>query len=147
MNIIICKHDVTELERYATSLNLAVILGFLVALAVYDATLIAEGQSVAPPPGKFAFGSLPVLLGLLIVVQGFESTRFTGDNFDAPTRSRAMRIAQRVSGIIYVSFFVLLSPLLAQLSQGSGVAAIITLSGVVATIADRPDRGRRRKSV
>jgi hypothetical protein len=126
--------EVAQVERYATALNLGVILGFLVALAFYSGTLIAAGRSVAPPPGRFEVSSLPVLLGLLIVVQGFETTRFTGDDFDAATRARAMRIAQLVSGLIYVAFFVLLSPLLAQLARGHGVAAIITLSVVVSAI-------------
>lgn len=125
---------VAQIERYATALNLAVILGFLAALAVYGANLIALGEPVAPPPGRFELASLPVLLGMLIVVQGFETTRFTGDRFDQATRVRAMWIAQLVSGIIYICFFILLSPLLARLSQGSGVAAVITVSAIVASM-------------
>ena len=125
---------VARIERYATALNLAVIVGFLFALAVHAVYLATHGRSIAPPPGQFDLHSIPVLLGLLIVVQGFETTRFTGDDFDAPTRIRAMGIAQAVSAVIYVSFFLLLSPLLAKLSQGSGVAALITVSAAVATI-------------
>jgi len=79
-------------------------------------------------------GSLPILLGLLIVVQGFETTRFTGEDFDPQTRQRAMLIAQLFSGAIYIIFFILLSPLLAELSKGSGVAAIITVSAVVTAL-------------
>jgi len=125
---------VSQVERYATALNLGVILGFLVALAAHAVRLAADGASIAPPPGRFQAGSLPVLLGLLIVVQGFETTRFTGDDFDAPTRTRAMRLAQLISGLIYVAFFLLLSPLLADLAHGHGVAALITLSVVVTAI-------------
>ncbi|MGD2140633.1 MAG: hypothetical protein PVH25_09570 [Burkholderiales bacterium] len=125
---------VARVERYATALNLAVIIGFLFALAAYAIRAITLGQPVAPPPGQFDLHSIPVLLGLLIVVQGFETTRFTGDDFDAPTRIRAMRIAQAVSAAIYVAFFLLLSPLLSKLSQGNGVAALITVSAAVATI-------------
>jgi hypothetical protein len=125
---------VSQIERYATALNLAVIAGFLLALAAYAVRLATGGHSIAPPPGRFGSGSLPVLLGLLIVVQGFETTRFTGDEFDAATRVRAMRRAQLISGIIYVAFFLLLSPLLARLSQGSGVAYLITVSAVVTAI-------------
>jgi hypothetical protein len=123
---------ITKIEGFATALNLSVIIGFLVALAVYAGGLMAQGQSVMPPPGKFELSSIPVLLGLLIVVQGFETTLFTGDDFDAETRQRAMRISQWVSGLIYVSFFVLLSPLLGDLATGTGVAAIITVSASVA---------------
>ncbi len=125
---------VSGIERYATALNLAVIGGFLAALLVYNLGLLSEGSSVRPPAGKLSLGSLPVLLGLLIVVQGFETTRFTGDDFDAETRQRAMWVAQLVAGIIYVTFFILLSPLLGELAKGSGVAAIITVSGSVALL-------------
>jgi hypothetical protein len=48
-----------------------VVGGFLVTLAVFGAGLITDGVSMAPPPGKFDLASLPVLLGLIIVVQGF----------------------------------------------------------------------------
>lgn len=123
---------VAGVERYATALNLAVIAGFLAALLSYNLGLLNTGGSVMPPPGKLQAGGLPVLLGLLIVVQGFETTRFTGDDFDPATRQRAMGIAQLVSGVIYIVFFLLLSPLLGDLAQGTGVAAIITVSGTVA---------------
>ncbi|MGR3615910.1 MAG: hypothetical protein ACU0BB_07690 [Paracoccaceae bacterium] len=45
-----------------------------------------------------------------------------------------MRNAQILSGIIYILFFLLLSPLLADLAKGEGVAAIITVSAVVAGV-------------
>lgn len=125
---------VAAIERYTTALNLAVVGGFLVALAVYGAGLISVGTSVMPPPGKLSAASLPVLLGLLIVVQGFETSRFMGADFDPDTRIKAMKIAQGVSGAIYIVFFLLLSPLLVQLAKGSGVATIITVSGMVALV-------------
>ena len=125
---------VAKVERYATALNLAVICGFLIALVFYSGELIAAGKSILPPPGKFDFHSLPVLLGLLIVVQGFETTRFTGDEFNPATRIKAMQMSQLISGIIYVAFFLLLSPLLGKLGEGNGIAAVITMSVVVSSI-------------
>ena len=125
---------IARLERYATALNLGVIAGFIVALAVHDAGLATAGESVMPPAGTFGAGSLPVLLGLLIVVQGFETTRFTGADFRPEVRIRAMRYAQIVSGVVYVVFFLLLSPLYGDLAKGSGVAAVITVSAAVAAI-------------
>lgn len=123
---------VAEIERYTTALNLAVICGFLFALALFGATLTSGGESIKPPPGKFDSSSLPVLLGLLIVVQGFETSRFLGGHFDADTRIQSMKIAQLVSGGIYILFFLLLSPLLGDLANEDGVAGIITVSGLVA---------------
>ena len=123
---------IASLERYATALNLSVIAGFLVTLGVFAALHLAGGDSVLPPPGRFEASSLPVLLGLLIVVQGFETSRFMEAEFDSDTRIRAMRLAQYVSGIIYILFFLLLSPLFPQLAGGDGVAAIISVSALVA---------------
>lgn len=125
---------VASVERYATSLNLSVIAGFLVSLAVFSALRIAGGETVLPPPGKFDAGSIPVLMGLLIVVQGFETSRFMGSEYDAPTRISAMRNAQLISGVIYILFFILLSPMLAELANGEGVAAIISVSALVAVV-------------
>lgn len=125
---------VARLERYATALNLAVIAGFLAALAAFGAQRLGTGLPVLPPPGKAAPASLPILLGLLIVVQGFETTRFTGANFSPALRIKAMRDAQVVSGLVYVVFFLLLSPLYPELARGTGVAAIITVSASVGAL-------------
>lgn len=125
---------VARLERYATALNLGVIAGFLVALALFAGQHIATGAPVLPPAGRLSLASLPVLMGLLIVVQGFETTRFTGGQFAAPVRIKAMRNAQIISGVVYVVFFVLLSPLMTDLAQGQGVAAVITVSAQVAAV-------------
>ncbi len=125
---------VASVERYTTSLNLAVIAGFLTSLAGYFLLQIATTAPVLAAAGKFELGSLPILLGLLIVVQGFETTRFMGDEFEPQTRIKAMRNAQLVSGCIYIVFFLLLSPLLSDLARGEGVAAIISTSALVAAI-------------
>ena len=125
---------VAGVERYATAFNLSVIAGLLVGLTLYAAGLIVHGEPIDPPPGIAELSSIPVLLGLLIVVQGFETTRFMGDEYDPLTRQRAMRTAQIASGCIYVMFFILLSPLLHELSTGTGVAEIITVSVSVAAI-------------
>ncbi|MCH2110851.1 MAG: hypothetical protein MK135_16150, partial [Polyangiaceae bacterium] len=70
----------------------------------------------------------------LIVVQGFETSRFMGKEFSAQVRVRTMRRAQILSGLIYIIFFLLLSPLLGTLSEGSGVAAIISVSALVSLL-------------
>nr|WP_321307558.1 hypothetical protein [uncultured Sphaerochaeta sp.] len=50
-------------------------------------------------------------MGMLIIVQGFETTRFMGDMYDANTRVAAMRRSQIVSSAVYLVFFVLMIPL------------------------------------
>ena len=78
---------VARVERYATALNLSVIAGFLAALAVFAFGKIVGPGDFLSAAGKFELKSLPVLLGLLIVVQGFETTRFMGEEFDAQAQN------------------------------------------------------------
>ena len=45
-----------------------------------------------------------------------------------------MSLAQLLSSAIYILFFLLLTPLLTDLSKGSGVASIISVSAVIAAV-------------
>jgi len=73
--------DVLEgIEKYAISLNLGMIGALLVALAIYNINLVREGSWALPDiSSTIDFHDLRVLLGLLIVVQGFETSRYLGD--------------------------------------------------------------------
>jgi hypothetical protein len=75
-----------------------------------------------------------VLLGLLIVVQGFETSRFMGDEYDADTRIKTMRYAQWISAIVYVVFFALMTDLFRFLGKDTSITAIIDLVGHVALV-------------
>ena len=61
-------------EIYAVSLKLSIIAGFLVCLGIYDLVNIDAWQFSKTPEMTTHTGQ--VLLGLLIIVQGFETTRF-----------------------------------------------------------------------
>ena len=50
------------------------------------------------------------MLGLIILVQGFETSRYLGHSYDAPTRVRTMRHAQWIAFIVYMLFIGLLTP-------------------------------------
>ncbi len=125
---------VLSVESFVVAFKLAVIAGFLAALAGYGLHLLAAGESVAPPPPRTSWHSVPVLLGLLIMVQGFETSRFLGESFDAATRIRTMRLAQIVASAIYLAFFALLSPLLSVAMEGAGETAIVDAAAVVAPL-------------
>ena len=111
--------------------------------------------ALAPLSGTFSLDAIPVLLGLLIVVQGFETSRYLGEEFDAPTRIRTMRLAQIVAAAIYVAFFALMLPVLPDTLDVAGETAIIDAAAAVGAIlplmltigAGRQpvQRGRRRR--
>ena len=64
-------------------------------------------------------------MGLLIIVQGFETTRFMGQMYDREMRIRAMKRAQIVSSLVYVAFFVLMIPLFPYFTSTDDVAGLI----------------------
>ena len=125
---------VLSVESLVVAFKLAIIGGFLAALAMFCGLRLAAGLPVSPPPPRGDWGTVPVLLGFLIMVQGFETSRFLGESFDAATRIRTMRRAQAVASGIYLLFFAFLSPLLAMAAAGSGETGIIDVAARVAPL-------------
>ena len=126
--------DIGRVEHVAhasVSVKLGVIAGLLVALGIWWAT---HTPAEPPPPVRLAPASLPVLLGLIITVQGFETSRYLGHAYDADTRIRTMRRAQWISTVIYAAFLVLLTPFLAQAARTPGVAGILDIMNLVAPL-------------
>ena len=121
-----------KLERYTVSLNLGMVGALLVALAIYNTRLAVAGDWRLPNLDSAIDGQdLRILLGLLIVVQGFETSRYLGDKHSADQRVATMRVAQLLSGGIYL-VFVALATVLFQPDMGADVTAILTLTAVVA---------------
>lgn len=94
----------------AVSLKLALIGALLAALVVATAMAL-HGGTYAWPTLAHARGAheLRILLGLVILVQGFETSRYLGDAYDARTRVRTMRWAQWLSTAIYLAFMLLIT--------------------------------------
>ncbi|MCP1468380.1 hypothetical protein J3E64_000047 [Sphingobium sp. OAS761] len=100
-----------NIELPAVGLKLALIAGLILALgwAVGDMTL---GGDLALPVIDHPAGmrELGILLGLVIMVQGFETSRYLGHAYDAALRIRTMRRAQIIATIIYGAFIALMTP-------------------------------------
>jgi len=119
---------VEGLEVYAVSAKLAVIGGLMAGLVLFGAHALAAGPAeTAFVPGHFEGRSLPVLLGLLILVQGFETSRFLGASYPPELRVRTMKVAQLLSAAIYLAFFAAMTPLLGVATADRGVAAIVDM--------------------
>jgi hypothetical protein len=128
-------HAVEGLEIYAVSVKLAVITALLAALALFDVLDLIGADSVGGTlSGHFDAADLPVLLGLLILVQGFETSRFLGEAYPAELRIRTMKTAQVLSAAIYIVFFLLMIPLMGADSRETGVAAIVDIVQPVAVV-------------
>lgn len=124
----------SRLEDYTVALNLGMIGALLLVLAIYNLELVASGAWRLPPIATGVdFKDVRVLLGLLIVVQGFETSRYLGDDFPADQRITTMRAAQVLSGIVYL-LFIGMATVLFQADMGADVTGIIRMTAPVAVV-------------
>ncbi len=99
------------LEATSVSVKLAIIGGLLLSLALFGVTeSVPYFQHEAIVEGSL-LQRAQILGGLLMVAQGFETSRYLGDTYDVETRVRTMRNAQWISGAIYFAFIGLTCPL------------------------------------
>lgn len=125
---------VERAEKITVSANLASIAALLTALVIFGMSLPSDYSWTAAASQSRALNwdTARLLMGLLIVVQGFETSRFMGEMYDAGTRVAAMRRAQIVSSAVYVTFFVLMVPLFPYFTSAADVAGFIDVIGRVA---------------
>lgn len=126
---------VESVEKYTVGLNLTIIVALLGGLFWYNASAMTEGVwKLSASSPEFDTHAARILLGLLIVVQGFETSRFMGDEYDPETRIKTMRYAQWISAVVYIVFFTLMTYLFRFLEKDSGITGIIHLVGHVALV-------------
>ncbi|MCB1517139.1 MAG: hypothetical protein KDJ19_05940 [Hyphomicrobiaceae bacterium] len=97
-----------RVEVYAVGLKLAIIASICVVLLGIQTGEIATGTFSWPQISHdTGWNEFRVLLGLVILVQGFETSRYLGEAYDGPLRIRTMRYAQWLSTAIYLIFVLL----------------------------------------
>jgi len=125
--------DIRKIEHAAhasVSVKLGIIAGLLVGLGASWA--MRPSTPLDLPAPNFSLSGVPLLLGLLITVQGFETSRYLGDSYDQATRVRTMRQAQWLSSVIYLAFLAMLTPFLREAQTAEGVAGILDIMEIVA---------------
>lgn len=128
---------IEKVERVVIGVNLAMIAALVAGLAWHNGAALAAGtwhlgtHAGQPDPTH----TVRLLMGMLIVVQGFETSRYLGSEHSAPERIRTMRLAQIISSCIYLAFLGLMAVVIGGGGQAaSGITAIIDLSGSVALV-------------
>lgn len=123
-----------KLEHWALYVTLAILGLLLAGFAWYDFGQLTAPTGVAPViwPERSAWQIATVVAGTLIVVQGFETTRYLGAEFDAETRIRAARWSQYLSLSVYVLFVTLAMPVVPVLKGQYGDNSLIALAATVA---------------
>lgn len=123
-----------RMEQVTVGVKLSIIMGLLFGLGWFFAERAGAGELIVKPSQISGWAAVTLAFGLLVTVQGFETSRYLGDEYDAGTRIRSMRLAQWVSAAIYLIYIAFLSfsfpPDMIELNE----TAIIDLMAIVAPI-------------
>ncbi|MCF6325010.1 MAG: hypothetical protein L3J89_11935 [Gammaproteobacteria bacterium] len=128
------------LERWALYVTIALLGLLLVMFAVYDINqyLSLKEFSLPAMPERSTWEIITIVAGTLIVVQGFETTRYLGEHFDAATRIKASRWSQYFSLSIYVLFVALAQPIVPVLNGIYGDNSLISLAAAASFLLPIP---------
>jgi hypothetical protein len=101
------------MERWALKVTGVLVLLLLVAFIVFDYhAWVSHTLQWPTVPKQDLWTVLTVVGGTLIVVQGFETSRYLGSEFDRELRVRSCRSSQIVSTIVYLLFVAAATPLM-----------------------------------
>lgn len=126
---------IERLEEMSVGLKLSMIGGLLaaltVALAMADPTLHTTPTSVHTPNH---WAALFMGLGMIVTVQGFETSRYLGASYPVAMRIRTMRYAQYLSTAIYLVYVGLIITVFGATGIPHKETAIIDMTREVAPI-------------
>lgn len=123
-----------RLEQVTVTVKLAIIAGLLAGLFWTFAEAAGAGHLRADPARVTGLAALTLGFGLIVTVQGFETSRYLGAEYDAPTRIRSMRLAQALSAAIYLAYLLPFAFTFHVAKDALTETAIIDLMGQVAPI-------------
>jgi hypothetical protein len=125
-----------KLEAYSMSLQLSIVAALLIGIFVYDYNFIQSERSlIFDVQDRSWITKACILCGILLVVQGFETSRFLGEKYPADIRVRTMRRAQLISGALYVVSVIALMPIVQHLNLANiQIAEIVSATGLAAAV-------------
>ncbi len=123
-----------RMEQVSVGLKLAIIAGLLFGLAVHFSDAAAKHVLQFTAPNVTGWAGLTLMAGLIVTVQGFETSRYLGGSSDAAMRVKSMRLAQLLSTVIYCFYIALLTYAFEADPLSLDETAIIDLMQVVASI-------------
>ncbi|MFC6196990.1 hypothetical protein [Ponticaulis profundi] len=98
-----------RLEQVSVTLKLAIIGGLLMGMSLHFADVATGDGLMYHSPNLGGWQAITLLFGLIVTVQGFETSRYLGDEYDSRMRIRSMRYAQWLSSAIYMAYILLMS--------------------------------------
>lgn len=123
-----------RMEYASVALKLAIIAGLLLALAVFTGGKAVEGTLVISEVHETGWAALTLGFGLIVTVQGFETSRYLGAQYKAKTRINSMRLAQIVSTAIYLIYIALVTYAFDPAGMSLSETAIVDMMGVISPL-------------
>jgi hypothetical protein len=123
-----------RMEQVSVSIKLAIIMGLLAGLAIFVARKAGAGDLVLLAPKIQGWAAIALIFGLVVTVQGFETSRYLGSTYNPETRIRSMRIAQMLSALIYMIYIGLVAFVFPRDQLHLEETAIINMMRVVAPV-------------
>ncbi|MCT2401131.1 hypothetical protein [Novosphingobium mangrovi (ex Huang et al. 2023)] len=123
-----------RMEQLTVSIKLIVIAALIAALTIHagaeweDHNLAESGMVLGMT------GSIQLLFGLIVTVQGFETSRYLGRYYSATERQESMRISQWIATGIYLVYVVLLTVSFESGTFALDETAIIDLMRTVSVV-------------
>ncbi len=129
-----------KLEKIGLYVTLVIIVLLLAGFTAYDVKALGSPDGITLPKASphSPWEILTIVAGTLIVVQGFETTRYLGKEFDADTRVSASRWSQIISTVVYLVFVAVALPLVHTLNGQYDDNSLIKLAGTAAAFLVAP---------
>ncbi|MDQ6978327.1 MAG: hypothetical protein Q9M75_09440, partial [Ghiorsea sp.] len=129
-----------KMESWALYITLTILTMLLLGFAMYDVQYYMDAGSFVMPamPERSTWEMITIVAGTLIVVQGFETTRYLGNEFDSQTRIIASRWSQYLSLTVYVVFVALALPIVVILNGDYAENSLILLAAEVSVLLVAP---------
>jgi hypothetical protein len=127
-------HALERMEQITVGVKLSIIFGLLFGLGWFFIEKATLGELVANPLNVGGWQAFALTAGLLVTVQGFETSRYLGEEYTAQIRIRSMRLAQWTATAIYMIYILLLSYVFVPSGFDLDETAIVDLMAVIAPI-------------
>lgn len=97
-----------SLEVYSVNIKISIIFMFLLGLFLYDWFFLNFHYMGVPKEINFSFLTIRKVFGILLIVQGFEISRYIGHKYSGELCIKTMKLAQIISSLIYLVFVFLI---------------------------------------
>ena len=132
--------DLSVLEKWGLYITLLIIVLLVGGFAWYGWNAWQSPAGITPfnATAHTPWQILTIVAGTLIVVQGFETPRYLGDEFDSETRVKASRWSQIISTVVYLVFIAAAMPLIHTLNGQYDDNSLIKLAGAASALLVAP---------